>query len=194
MGRSPKFTRQDMLHAALELAADVGPHAVTMASLAAELGAPTGSIYHRFESREHILAELWMDVVEEFQRDFVAALSKAQNVEDAVTVARQTLEWTRGHLREARLLLLHRRQDFVPGAWPSHLIARASALEPALNEALRAFARRAVGRADAEAMARVRFALLDAPLGGIKPYVQAGKTPPRVLDALIAGTLRSALT
>lgn len=194
MGRSPKFSRGDMLRAARDLAADVGPHAVTMASLAAELGAPTGSIYHRFESREHLLAELWMEVVEEFQSAFIAALSGARDARGAVSAAHQTLAWTRSHLREARLLLLHRRQDFVAGAWPTSLVARASALEPAMTDALRAFARRVLGRADADAMARVRYALLDAPLGGMKPYLQAGKPPPRVLDALVAGTLLAALT
>ena len=193
VGRRPKFTRQDMVDAALELAAAVGPQRVTMLGLARALKAPTGSIYHRFESREHLLAEVWMDVVEEFQGGFVKALADADDVEGAVRVTRQTLAWTRNHLREARLLLLHRRQDFVPGGWPPHLVARAAALEPAVLKALRAFSRRVLGRSDAEAMARVRFALLDAPLGGIKPYLQGGKKPPRVLDALVSETLRAAL-
>lgn len=193
MGRSPKFSRHDMLRAALELAADAGPHALTIVSLAAELGAPTGSIYHRFDGREQILAELWMQTVEGFQSDFIAALARADDAQGAIAAVRRTLDWTRRHVREARLLLLHRRQDFVPGAWPPSLVARAAALEPALGEALRAFARRALGRADANAMVRVRYALLDAPLGGVKPYLQAGKPPPRELDALVAETLFTSL-
>lgn len=194
MGRRPRFSREDVLDAALRLVAASGPSGVTMAALARELGAPTGSIYHRFESREHLLAELWMDTVESFQSAFVAALGHAEDAHGAVEVTRQTLTWTRTHLREARLLLLHRRQDFVPGAWPPELVARARRLEPALSDALRAFCRRALGKADARAMMRARFALLDVPLGAAKPYLQASKAPPRLLDDQVADAVRAAVT
>jgi hypothetical protein len=101
--------------------------------------------------------------------------------------------WTREHPLEARLLLLHRRQDFVAGEWPEDLAARASALEPQIGAALRAFAQRVFGRADAEIMARLRYALLDAPFGAIKPYVQARKRVPAVVDDLVAATVRAVL-
>ncbi len=42
-------------------------------------------------------------------------------------------------------------------------------------------------------MARLRFALLDAPFGGIKPYVQARKPLPAALDDLVAVTARAVL-
>lgn len=182
-----------MVGAALRLAADRGPHAVTIADVARQVGAPTGSIYHRYQSREQLLAELWMDVVEGFQSGFVAALAGADDVDGAVEAARFMASWAREHLQEARMLLLHRRQDFVAGAWPAELVDRAAALEPQLGGALRAFAKRALGRADADTMARVRFALLDAPFGGIKPYVQQGKPAPRILDEMVAATVRAVL-
>ena len=182
-----------MTGAALRLVADRGPQAVTVAALAKELGAPTGSIYHRYNSREELLAELWMDVVEGFQTGFVAQLARADDVEGAVAAALFMASWTRQHPLEARLLLLHRRQDFVAGAWPAGLVDRAAGLEPQLGSALRAYAQRAFGRADSETMARVRYALLDAPFGCIKPYVQARKRMPPVLDDLVARTARAVL-
>ena len=177
-----------MAAAALRLVADRGPQAVTVADLAREVGAPTGSIYHRYRSREQLLAELWMDVVEEFQGGFVASLAGASDVEGAAQVARFMAAWTREHPLEARLLLLHHRQDFVQGDWPVDLASRAAALEPAIGSALRAFAQRAFGRADADTMARLRYALLDAPIGAIKPYVQARKSLPPLLDELTHAT------
>lgn len=182
-----------MVGAALRLAAERGPHAVTIAAVARAIGAPTGSIYHRYESREQLLAELWMDVVESFQAGFVAVLARANDVDGAVAAARFMAAWTREHLREARMLLLHRRQDFVAGAWPPDLVGRAAALEPQLGEALRGFAKRALGGADADTMARARYALLDAPFGGIKPYVQQGKAAPRVFDEMVEATVRAVL-
>jgi hypothetical protein len=101
--------------------------------------------------------------------------------------------WTRQHPLEARLLLLHRRQDFVSGEWPQALTARARALEPQLGAALGAFARRVLGRSGEAMMTRLRFALLDMPLGGIKPYVQAAKPIPRLVDALIEASARAVL-
>lgn len=182
-----------MTGAALRLVADRGPQAVTVAALAKEVGAPTGSIYHRYQSREQLLAELWMDVVEAFQEGFVGSLARANDVEGAVEAARFMTSWTREHPLEARLLLLHRRQDFVSGEWPADLAGRAAALEPQIGLALRAFAERAFARADAETMARLRYALLDAPFGGIKPYVQGRKRLPAVVDDLVASTARAVL-
>lgn len=193
MGRPPKFDRGDMVRAALRLVSDRGPRAVTMAAVAREVGAPTGSIYHRYDSREALLAELWMDVVEDFQDGFEERLARASDVEGAVRAAVFMAAWARDHMMQARLLLLHRRQDFVPGDWPAGLVQRAASLEPQLGRALRAFGKRAFGRADGEVMARLRFGLLDAPFGGVKPYVLAGKAPPRIFDLLVGATVRAVL-
>jgi AcrR family transcriptional regulator len=187
------FERSEMTGAALRLAADRGPRAVTVAALAREVGAPTGSIYHRYRSREQLLAGLWMDVVESFQDGFVARLDQARDVDAAVSTARFMVAWVREHALEARLLLLQRRQDFVAGEWPADLAGRAAALEPQLGSALRAFADRAFGRSDADTMARLRYALLDAPFGAVKPYVQARKRLPAVVEELVGTTARAVL-
>jgi AcrR family transcriptional regulator len=193
MGRKALFQRSDMSGAALRLVAERGPQAVTMADVAREVGAPTGSIYHRYQSRDQLLAELWMDVVEGFQRGFIAALDRAHDLESAVEAAGFMASWARAHPLETRVLLLHRRHDFVTGQWPAALAERAAVLEPQLGQALRAYAQRACGGAGAETMARLRFALLDAPFGGLKPYVQAGKPIPRAVDQLVAEAARAVL-
>ena len=182
-----------MAGAALRLVAERGPRAVTVAALAEELGAPTGSIYHRYRSREQLLAELWMDVVESFQNGFVASLAAAWDVDGAVGTALFMAAWAREHPLEARLLLLHRRQDFVTGEWPADLVDRAAALEPQIGSALRAYAQRAFGRADSDTLARLRYALLDAPFGCVKPYVQSRKRLPQLVEELVAITARTVL-
>lgn len=193
MGRQSKFERAGLAEAALRLVARHGPQALTMGALAKEAGAPTGSIYHRYASRAQLLGELWMDVVESFQRGFTEELGRANDVAGATVAAQFMLVWTRQHPLEARLLLLHHRRDFVAGEFPANLVERATALEPQLALALRSFARRLCGRASADALLRLRFALLDAPFGGIKPYVQSGKPLPPVLDELVEATVRATL-
>jgi AcrR family transcriptional regulator len=193
MGRAARFQREQIAAATLRLVADRGPQAVTIAAVAQEVGAPTGSIYHRYAGRSQLLAELWMDVVEAFQAQFVASLAAARDADGAAKAARSMAGWTREHPLKARLLLLHRRQDFCPGEWPPELVDRAKALEPQLGAALAAFARRAFGRSNADLMLRLRYALLDAPFGGVKPYVQADKPIPQSLDDLIECTARAIL-
>jgi hypothetical protein len=134
-----------------------------------------------------------MDVVEGFQTQFVDSLERASDADGAVETAGSMVSWTRTHPLEARLLLLHRRQDFVAGDWPPALVERAGALEPQLGGAMRAFAERAWARSDKDVMARLRFALLDAPFGGLKPYVQAGGPVPRLVDELVATMARAVL-
>src|SRR5512135_2839969 len=97
MGRKAIFERSDMTGAALRLVADRGPQSLTVAALAKEVGAPTGSIYHRYRSREQLLGELWMEVVEGFQSGFVEALARATDVESAIDAARYMVAWTREH-------------------------------------------------------------------------------------------------
>ncbi len=193
MGRYAKFDRRQITSAALALVADGGPRAATVAAIANRLGAPTGSIYHRYQSRELLLAELWMDVVEGFQAGFVAELDRPDVTQAALRAARYMPEWVRGHMTEARLLLLHRREDFTGEDWPEALMTRAEALKQQMGKALRAFCRRRYGRATGAAMQRARFALLDVPYGALRPYVQEAEPPPDRIDRLITETVRAVL-
>src|ERR1700736_162937 len=116
MGRA-KFDEADFKGAALAIAAERGPLAVTVGSIAERLRAPTGSFYHRFASRDVLLGELWLRTVLDFQRGIAAALDAG----DGLRAALHTPAWVREHPDEARLLLLHHRDDFVQGEWPAPL-------------------------------------------------------------------------
>ncbi|MGI8552143.1 MAG: TetR family transcriptional regulator [Dehalococcoidia bacterium] len=75
MARSAHYDQERILDAALQTASRTGPRAASIAALAAAIGAPTGSIYHRFRSRDLLMAELWLRTVERFQAGFLAALA-----------------------------------------------------------------------------------------------------------------------
>src|SRR5450755_1833530 len=116
MGRA-KFSQADFLAAALAIATERSLSAVTVASISERLGAPTGSFYHRFASRNVLLGALWLRTVLHFQQGISAALDAG----DGLAAALHTPAWVRGHLDEARLLLLYDRDDFVQGEWPETL-------------------------------------------------------------------------
>ena len=117
MGRKARFSNKDFTGAALELIATQGIGSVTMAAIAKQTGAPVGSVYHRFISREVLLAELWTELIESFQNGFIKLLQKGE-LEQAVTY---TLKWVRKHPHEARVFLLHRREQLIAGEWPDNV-------------------------------------------------------------------------
>ncbi len=193
MGRRPKYSRAGIEAAARAVIADRGVQGATISAIAAELGAPSGSIYHRYRSRELLLAALWLGVVEQFQDGLRAELERDDLLEAAIGTALFMSRWVREHLNEAQLLLLHHRKDFVTDDWPDEVMARASKLEPQLNAALRRFCRRRYGNVRKSNLQRVRFALLDVPYGAVKPYVQRKQQPPALIDELLRDTVIAVL-
>lgn len=181
MGRPAKFTQDQILDAALEVVAEHGPAGATMSAIATRLGAPVGSIYHRFPSRDLLLARLWARGVRRFQEGYIAALEAG----DLEAAARHTSRWCREHLAEARVLLLFRREELT-GKWPEELSAELSGLN---REARLALER----HAEKYGWERTRFALIDVPYGAVRWHLHMGKPPPPSVDELIAETVRALL-
>ena len=67
MGQA-KFSEGEFLAAAQAIAAADGPAAATIASITARLGAPTGSFYHRFSSRNVVLGSFGFGRSSTFKR------------------------------------------------------------------------------------------------------------------------------
>ena len=67
MGRRARHQEATILDSAKRVSAAVGPHKLTIAAVASAAGTPVGSIYHRYASRDDILAAVWLDLVEAFQ-------------------------------------------------------------------------------------------------------------------------------
>ena len=108
------FDQEDFVLAARDLAAAGGPAAVTVTSVTERLGAPVGSFYHRFASRDVLLAEVWLSTALAFQSGYIAAIDKG----DGLAAALYTPVWVRANLTAARAFLVHHRNDFAHGNWP----------------------------------------------------------------------------
>jgi len=192
MGRPPKFSEDEILDAAMRVVATEGTRAATMARIAAAAGAPVGSLYHRFRSRELLLAHLWVRTVSHFQEGFVAALDAADIDGAGTGAALHGVRWAREHLDEARVLLLHRRRDLA-AEWPDELGDELAALQDQLETAVTGHARRRYGTRGEEAVQRVQLALVDLPYAAVRRYVGAGQPPPESLDELVLTACRSIL-
>ena len=66
-----------VLDAARDVVLEAGSGAATTAAVSARSGAPVGSLYHRFGSRDRLLAELWLRTVRRFQDGLLAVAAAA---------------------------------------------------------------------------------------------------------------------
>ena len=193
MGRPSRFSAEAILAAAGQLAADEGPSGSTIAAIAESLGAPTGSIYHRFASRDVLLAELWLQTADGFQVGFQAALAGPHPRDAGRAAALYTPGWVRANPVQARLLLLHDRKDFLRDGWPPEVQARADALHRRTQIALRSFTRRALLSTSASALRRSRYAVVDLPYAAVIPHLRADEPPPTIIDELIAAAYQAVM-
>jgi AcrR family transcriptional regulator len=186
MGRA-QFDHASFLRAARALIAERGPQAVTVDSVAERMGAPKGSFYYRFASRDGLLGEVWLKTVLAYQQGFVAAIEAG----DGLSAALHTPAWARRHLDDARLLMLYSRHDFVHGDWPAALKRGVADQAERFEACLRTFARGAFGRAGRAEMRRAIFVLAEVPIAAVKPHLERRERPPPLVDDLIARTYRA---
>jgi AcrR family transcriptional regulator len=186
MGRA-QFDQAGFLAAARALISERGPNAVTIDSVAERMGAPKGSFYYRFASRDALLGELWLKTVHAYQEGFVAAIE----ADEGLRAALHTPAWARQHLDDARLLMLYSRHDFVHGDWPAALRRGVADQAERVEACLRKFARGAFGRAGPAELRRAAFVLAEVPLAAVKPHLQRRERPPPMVDDLIARTYRA---
>jgi AcrR family transcriptional regulator len=186
MGRA-QFDQAGFLAAARDLIAEQGLKAVTVDSVAERMGAPKGSFYYRFASRDTLLGALWLKTVLAYQEGFVAAIEAG----DGLGAALHTPAWARRHSDEARLLMLYSRHDFVHGRWPAPLRRGVADQAQRFEACLRTFARGAFGRAGPTQVRRAAFVLAEVPVAAVKPHLQRGERPPPLVDELIMKTYRA---
>ena len=183
MGRKAYFKNEEFISAAIEVISENGLNALTIAALAGRINAPVGSVYHRFPSRDALLAEVWISIIESFQKEFIAKLR-----EDGLEATLSCLEWVRRHPHEARIMLLYRMQDLMSDKWPEEMQKRARRLNNDMRDAVVSFIKKQFGRVTRENTDRVIFATFDAPIGIIRRYLLENKVPPPFAARLIRET------
>jgi AcrR family transcriptional regulator len=192
VGRPALHDTQALLDVARTIAADRGPASVTIAAVSAASGAPSGSLYHRFDGRAALLGQLWLRTVDRFQAGFLDALGSAPGVEGCVTAAGHVVRWSRDHPAEARLLL-RGPDDFAAVDWPAPIRRRAATTRRALDAALQ---ERAAELSGPDALDRVVLATVDLPYAVVRRHLRtAGRraTLPAGAETLVEQAARAVL-
>ena len=198
MPRRPLYSAEMILDAARTLVLDRGLSSATVGEIARVSGAPTGSIYHRFGSRDDLLARLWIRAVRRSQQAALDAARMEDPVAAAVAAAMSVYDFCDRNPADARLLLAYRREDMLQDAITQAVVHDLQELNRPVEQLLRRLAVALYGRATAAAVDRVALAAFDLPHGAVRrPLINGGKLSPRRrrdLEVAVRAVLTERLT
>jgi AcrR family transcriptional regulator len=167
-----------MLDAARGLLLQDGARGATVEAIAEASGAPVGSIYHRFGSREALITRLWMRAVYRSQASFVAAMEQPDAREAAVAAALSILDFCEEHPGDAQLLASFGREELL-GVTPAGPLADELAeLNRPVERAVVTLTKRLYGTRSRRALDRTLLAVFDLPYGATKRHLVAGTKLP----------------
>ena len=189
-----------MLDAARDLLLGEGSRSATMEAIADASGAPTGSIYHRFGSRDELIARLWIRAVYRSQASFVAALEQDDAREAALAAAMSIIDFCEEHPADAQLLVAFRREDLISAIPRGALADELETLNRPVERAIVQLARRLCGSRSRAALDRTLLVTFDLPYGAARRYLITGTPLPtglrtdlaRAIAAVIDEPVRSA--
>ncbi|MCL2466902.1 MAG: TetR/AcrR family transcriptional regulator [Micrococcales bacterium] len=195
MGRAAKFTDDQLLDAARDVVAIHGATA-TVAQVSAASGAATGSVYHRFRSRDELLARLWLRSIERLHVRLFEVEAEHDDPGDAlVALAVETARYSREHPAEARAMTLFRQERLVHTA-PESLRDRVVHLNDSVFAMFGRLAARRFPAAttDPHLVRQVFTCVIGLCYGLIRPHIVAATPIPVWLDHVIARAVTAALT
>lgn len=174
MARPAKFTSDEILDAALIAVRENGP-AATIAQVSRVVGAPSGSIYHRFGSREELFVSLWLRAVDRFQVGVLEAADLPDAQDALVAGAVHVTRYCRENPAEAVALTLYRHQALVVSGPPA-FAERVRTLNVAVDAATKRLTTRRYDRSNARRRALVLTGCRQLPYGLVRPYL-GGEVP-----------------
>lgn len=193
MAPPQKHDTDRILDAARTLVLRDGPRATSVAAIAHESEAPVGTLYHRFGSRDGVLAAAWLRALEGFQSRALAAAAHPDPLEAAVAMAISQVSFAREQPEDARLLLTLRRDDLLDAAPDDLFRMRMDAINAPLEATLAALTKAIRGRADARALDDITRAVVDLPNATIRRYVRDSRKLPSWLEHDVASAARRLL-
>lgn len=165
-----------------------GPRAAGVAAIAEASGAPAGTLYHRFGSRDGVLIALWLRTLDRFQSRVLAVDGDSRDA--AVAMAGVAVAFARECPEDARLLVTLRPADLLDGRDDAGFTEALRQRNAPLLERLRAVARELYGTAEARALDAVYRAVVDLPHAAVRRHVGS---VPRWLEGDVRAAARALL-
>lgn len=180
MARPAKFTVDQILDAARDVAVEHWRD-TTIAHVAERVGAPVGSIYHRFPSRDGVFGSLWARSIRRFHQGLLAAGEIEDPRASMTAMARHIPQFCRNNPGDAKSMTLYRLPDLLQKV-PAEQRSELAAINDDVDAALRRVAARRYGRLTDR---RYRLALVgtrQCPYGLLRPLI--GGDIPAEFDAI----------
>jgi AcrR family transcriptional regulator len=193
MPRPTLFSTDRMLDAALTVVAEDGVGALTMTSVAKRLGAPSGSMYHRFPSRAALAGALWLRTQDRFHSDFFAGLEHPDPMTAARRAAANVVAFSHDHRLDALLMMRYRSDDLLRSGWTDDQIAHHRRQRRRMSGALTTL-QRSFGLDDRESLRRITFAVVDVPYTAARAAIVSVRLPDELAARLIDETVVSLLS
>ncbi|MFK8014082.1 MAG: TetR family transcriptional regulator [Gammaproteobacteria bacterium] len=174
MGRTSTIDETAVFAAVGQALSSAG--SVTLQSVVAATGVSIGSLYHRYESREGLLAATWLDAVSAFQVAFNTAWEhpvERAGEEAALTTPR----FCRAERARAIVLSCCRQSEFLSSSTPEALRQQIATVNDDGANALRRFA-----RSSGLGIELCRHAIVGVPLGIVRAYLPSRPVPARADD------------
>ena len=193
MPRPQVHQTDTMLDAARDLLLADGSRAATIEAIAEASGAPTGSIYHRFGSRDQLLTRLWMRAVYRSQASFLAALEEPDPRGAAVAAALSIIDFCEQHPADAQLLAAFRYEDLLQAVAEGPMADELKELNRPVERAVVDLARRLHGGRSRAALDRTMLAVFDLPYGAARRHLIAGRPLPPALRSDLELAVRAVI-
>lgn len=186
---APKFTHDGILDATAQEVLQRGA-AVTIGDVSQRLGAPSGSIYHRFASREELLVRLWLRSVRRFHEAYLAASDNEDPEQALIGMARCVASFTAQHQADAVSMTMFRHSRLIDTA-PESCQGEVRTINDTLHVRLAKLAEARYTRVTPRHLTLVRVAAIDCPYGLVQPYVWT--TIPDWMTSVIEASSRAVL-
>ena len=159
---------------------------MTLQGVVAETCVSVGSLYHRFGSREGLLAQTWLDAVRAFQNWFLTAI-ESENEDAGECAALATPRFCRAESERAVILACCRRSEFFSDEVSSSMKAEIRNVNEKAIAAVRSYANRT-----GYSLLACRLGLVAFPLGAVRLYLP-DRPVPRKVDTYVAEAFRSVI-
>lgn len=180
MARPAKYSSDQILDAARDATVKHWRD-TTIAHVAERVGAPVGSIYHRFPSRDALFGSLWARSIRRFHEGLVVAAEIEDPVASMAAMARHIPQFCRENPGDAKAMTLYRLADLLQKV-PVEQRAELATINDDVDAGLRQVTARRYGRLTDQ---RYRLALVgtrQCPYGLVRPLI--GGDIPREFDEI----------
>ena len=187
-----KHETDTILDTTRTLVLTAGPRATSVAAIAKASGAPAGTLYHRFGSRNGVLSAAWLRALDRFQSRTMAATGDS-SLEIAVAMAAAFVRFARDLPEDAQLLLTLRPSDLLDGEPDAEFHDTLAAMNAPLLARVNKLAEELYGTADERSVDAVARAVADLPYGVVRRHAYDEPMPPWLEDD-VAAAARALLT